>query len=284
MIDGDIGKDWPADVLSALQLFRQGDLVESPAFAFGIGSVPLWGADEDRVELDPTGTNGSRVWEAHPLDGPRWGLITTQTCDLVEQGVPSQPWFSICPVYELDPTQADADKLLGKQYIVKLDGPALGGTWVADLRIEVPIEKSFLAGKTPLRGFASERDAERFGVRLGAKRARPAFANELADEVIRKIGKKRANNKAKSRPVFDQLQALRLDVEQGYNLRPRVVRLHVICKQEPTDAVRAWFAGWEESVRAAAHGDGIQLMGSAYHDGRAMDLSTYERSVDLGLA
>ncbi len=161
------------------------------------GTQRLWGIDGDRDGIDPSGERESRIWEAHPADGPEWGIITTQTCDLEEQGTPVQPWFAVSPVYQLA-DNPEAAKLAGKQYVVRLSNPALNGTWIADLRIEVPVEKSFLAGKAPVAGFSDGKAAEEFGIRLGRPRARSAFANELSNEVIRKITRKRANNRARS--------------------------------------------------------------------------------------
>ena len=64
-----------------------------------------------------------------------------------------------------------------------MTGPA-GKRLVADLRIELPLEKSLLAGRVPIRGFATEEQENTFGRLLGTRRARAALANELVDTVM----------------------------------------------------------------------------------------------------
>jgi hypothetical protein len=49
-----------------------------------------------------------------------------------------------------------------------------GGFWVADLRLEVPVEKGWLAGQQRKPGYLDEIGAEKFGQRLVRIRERPA--------------------------------------------------------------------------------------------------------------
>lgn len=104
MIDG--GNDpssWPPTVVGQLAQFRQGSLISRPPFAYHASSTnPLWKAsrlaagDEDPVlvELDLP-------------DRPPYGIITTQSCDIDEEGKNRKPWVQIAPVYELPPTDGN---------------------------------------------------------------------------------------------------------------------------------------------------------------------------------
>ena len=100
MIDQHIKRPWPREVLEALRLFKQGDLIDKPPF-FYAALPPLEIFDAGGlIDEEP------QVVELHPDDAPPYGIITTQTCDLDEQGEPSQPWLQVSPVYEVEEGQA----------------------------------------------------------------------------------------------------------------------------------------------------------------------------------
>jgi hypothetical protein len=198
VIDRHLERRWPPEVTQALDRFKQGDLIERPPFFFGAPPEPrIW--DVGEVDDDPAG-DASQINELHPDDGPPFGVITTQTCDLAEQGPPTQPWFQVSPVYALEGDAASQAESLRKNYIIALTGSGLGaGTWVADLRIELPLEKTFLAGRIPICGFETEDEAEGFGRALGERRARAALANDLVESITGLLRRRKANNKSARR-------------------------------------------------------------------------------------
>jgi hypothetical protein len=294
VIDRHLRDPWPEDVGEACGRFKQGDIIEKPPFFYGVSSGSrIWGADEegeaddpvDEGEADDPLDDGSQVDELHPDESPEFGIITTQTCDLSEQGRPTQPWVQVSPVYRIEGEPEDEERLLSKGYIVELTGPDLpDGRWVADLRIEVPLEKTVLVDRAPIAGFASEDETDDFARILGVRRARAALANELVDSVIRLIRKKKANNKARAARVWDELYRLGLQIEEGSRLKPAAVRLHVICAGHPSDLVREWFTEWEDRARHDAAEVDITLHTTRYHDAGSMDVRLADRLIDPGIS
>jgi hypothetical protein len=294
VIDRHLRGPWPENVAEACGRFKQGDLIKKPPFFYGVSSRSrIWGPDEENDADDPVEEgeaddavgDESHVDELHPDESPEFGIITTQTCDLSEQGRPTQPWIQVSPVYRLEGEPEDQEYLLSKAYITELTGPDLPeGRWVADLRIEVPLEKTVLLDRAPIAGFGSEDEADEFARRLGVRRARAALANELVETVIRLIRKKKANNKARAARVWDDLYKLGLQIEEGTRLKPAAVRLHVICTGDPSVLVQEWFTEWEDGARHEAAEVDITLHTTRYHDARSMDLRLADRLIDPGIS
>ncbi|HEX8103573.1 MAG TPA: hypothetical protein VF533_13235 [Solirubrobacteraceae bacterium] len=302
MIDKHIKRPWPDEVKKALSDIRQGDVVEAPPFFYAHGGkIRLWDVpvdDEDGESPDGDGELDdkseadepeSRVEEIFPADAPPFGIITSQTCDLDEQGPkPSNVWFQVSPVYPVPKNADEANRLLNKQSTVKLNGPGMPpGEWIADLRIELPVEKSWLVKKKRVRGFDSEAEAERFGLKLGRRRARPALANELVEHITgslrqRKGIKKPADARKLAREVWkDDVYRVLLAIEAGTRLKPTAVKLHVVCQGTPTERAKEWFGGWEDEARHAAATVGIELHMTGFHDARTANLHEYDRWVEL---
>lgn len=283
MIDRYLRHSWPADVLEALGRFKQGDLIERPPFFYGVTpGMRLWSPDDE--DDDPEGQeNSSQVEELHPEDSPAFGIVTTQTCDIVEQATPTRPWLQVSPVYRLDEIDPkDRQRFLSKASIVELTGPDLPqGRWVADLRLEMPLEKTVLVGRETIAGFATEEEAEGFGGLLGRRRARAALADELVESVIRLIGKRKRNNQKLTAAVWNELYKLGLQIEQGSRMKPVAVRLHVISMEEPNERVKSWFQAWEDQAREEAAAVDITLHTTRHHDSRSMDIKLADRLIDL---
>src|SRR6266511_358918 len=187
MIDRGL-RPWPQELTETLDRFVQGDIVEAPAFTFiGSRGAPLWGegdaeageGDEESCSTELSSAHEIDVVELPPSSEQQLSIITTNTCDLCEAGPPEQPWFQLSPVYTV---ATEATTL--KQYLVQLDPPELpAATWVADLRLEVAVEKTWLLGKTPIKSFRSEEGYLTLGRALGRRRDRAALADHLVDAV-----------------------------------------------------------------------------------------------------
>ena len=269
MIDEYIKRPWPPEVAQALARFKQGDLIDRPPFFYG---------RHPTLELFDAGgpaEGDSRVHELHPDDAPPYGVITSQTCDLDEQGTPTQPWFQVSPVYPLSD-----EAILNKAYIVELTGP-LGRRYIADLRIELPLEKTLLVGREPIAGFATEEETDEFARLLGVRRARAALANELVNTAIRLIGRRKANNKRRAERAWGTIWRLGLQIEEGSRLCPVAVRLHVLSAGEPTEEALTWFADWEDIAREEAERVGITLHTTRHHDATSMDARLADRLITL---
>jgi hypothetical protein len=214
------------------------------------------------------------------LEGEIFGVVTSQTCDVAEEGIPAQPCFQAAPAYRL------GDEYAGRtlpQYLVALEPPDLEpGVWVADLRIEVPVEKTFLVGRRPIAAFSDEGGCLRFASALGRRRDRAALAAHLVDAVADTLRKQKRNNK-KFRQVFKDVQSVRLNINRGTRMNPAVARVHVVTRGPIEEAARDRFESWWEGARDDAGAVGIELLPNEYHDGRSMDVELYDRLIDLGI-
>jgi len=201
---------WPPGALAALRLFVQGDVVETPPlFYFADPSRPVWA----RTRAYAIDSEGPEVIEMPAAAGPRYGLITTQTCDIGEEDAdrPIKPWVQISPIYD---RSRDLDsgwrrKLRrgeGPRYLMHL--PALpDGFWVADFRIEVPVEKGWLATRRRLDGFADEATQRRVGERIAMLRSRPAFAGRFVELVQRPLVAALRDLRARNRDLYDRMDS-----------------------------------------------------------------------------
>jgi hypothetical protein len=146
--------------------------------------------------------------------------------------------------------------------------------------MELPLEKSILSGRDPIRGFAGEVDAEAFARELGRRRARAALANELVDEVIALLRARRSKRKGMWK---NHVFRLMLEIEGGTRLAPAAVRLHVITPEKTLDEVRKFFDEWEDETREPASVAGIDLWATSYHDARSISLLEYDDWIELNL-
>lgn len=280
MIDEGLPDPWPPEVLEALARFKQGDLVEQPPIFYAASPAHgIWDltrgagvadAEEDLLELADE-------------DRPQYGLITTQTCDIAEEGRPDHPWIQVVPVYQMVDV-SDADRRLleehRRSHLVLLHPPDLpGGTWVADLRIEVPIEKSWLVGREPIESLRAEDDYQVLAERLAAKRDRPALATPVVTTVIRPLTNwLRGNAGMREAAKVDQLRLAvgptRLQVDRA--------NLLVLTSDAPlSEADRVPWDRWWNRTRPKAAEAGIDLLGNQYESYDTLSAQVYRTTVPL---
>lgn len=249
------GKDeWPPGVLDHLRRFEQGHLVRNlPFFYFTDPKHPVYagrsGASDTVEEL---------VWDAEEFP---YGMIATQTCDLREEDSnrPKQPWFHCCPVYRID----DPDRGLpqGQAGLVKKghlqhfvwvpDIPEPAGVWAADLRLLVPIEKSWLLKQEPIEGFAEEAERLLIGRRLALIYSRPAFDPALVTSVsgpavaaLRKLAKHDVDLYGE---IADSVYAIGVRSDRLAEMTLESVEIVLLCWREPSiEAKQFWDACSEE--------------------------------------
>ena len=210
MIDDRIHSEWPHAVLDAVRQFRQGDVVDQPPFFyFRSEEYAVW-----KLQLEPSeDADYGSIVDLDPADRPPYGLITTQTCDLYEEGTrPRQPWFAVAPAYDFTSKLKDGQREQIRRgevgHLVLLTADWLGdGTWVADLRIEVPVEKGWLVGREPRPGFASLAECKTLAGRLATRRGRPALSAALTSNIVLPL---RTWLKDKGRRYRDEVESLRL--------------------------------------------------------------------------
>jgi hypothetical protein len=148
--------EWPDGVLEGLRRFVQGDLVAAPPLAYLTDpSAPIW--EESRRFAADIAESGDPpepdVIHFPPAAAPPYGMITTQTCDLVEEEteVPLWPWVQLVPVYDMHSTLNSGEMGLlrkGRWRRSLLHVPALNpGFFVADFRLSFPVEKGWLVAQ-----------------------------------------------------------------------------------------------------------------------------------------
>lgn len=277
MIDRGIATSWPREVVAATERFALGDLIESPPFFYGAGERhAVW--DDTALSHSDSG-----VAELSADSRPPYGIITSQTCDIAERAArKEQPWVQISPVYAVE-SEADIRQRL---FLYRVRPPDLPERlWVADLRLEIPLEKSLLAGRTPIRGFASEQDAVAFAQRLGRRRDRAALADSINDVLYRRLSKRMSNNRPRAKRAFDQIHAVGIEIAEGTRIEPIAVQVHFITtggqlEDEATEFLESWWDAAREE--AAGHQPSLRLLPNEYHDGGRMDLAIYDRLIPLG--
>jgi hypothetical protein len=199
-------------------------------------------------------------------------------------GEPIHPWVQLAPVYEVDMRPEDEPGFLKRQYLVRLTAPRFAEkVWVADLRIEWPVDKSLLVGREPIMGFAEEKHVIAFAARVGRRRDRAVLSNELAEVVDSSLRKLRANNKNAAKRVYSRSR-IALVIEQGTRLRPIAAGLHVITNGVIPSEDEEYFEKWWDKARLEAASHEITLVPNTYHDGNAINVYTYDDLIPLDLA
>ena len=263
MIDDRLPEEWPDAVLAAAREWRQGYVVEEPPFFYYRSeSEPLWeiGLADDEEAGD------AALVELDPDLRSRFGLITTQTCDLYEEGRPRQPWFAVAPVYDIaariQPAQIGQLMRGDFSYLVLLTAGWLpSGHWVADLRIEMPVEKGWLVGRDPRPGFAEIKDYDKLAARLASRRGRPALSPLLTVSLTKPL---RDWLNGRGKPSRDSLESLRLRVV-GDPVTSTQAELLVITRDEGmTPELEARWREWEAARLQSAETDGVLLQPFRY--------------------
>lgn len=183
-------QSWPEAVRNATAGLRQGTLVASPPLTYAASA-------EDPIH------SVTRAWASSPSAQtgvvnvissdrrPPYGLIVTQTCDLVEEGRPKRPWIQVAPVYQLFADRGDRTRIQqGRAFdylvpITALSPPPEGALWVADLRLLMSIEKGWLVDRETLSAFEDESGYDRLAGQVSRRFARTAYATVVVERVLK---------------------------------------------------------------------------------------------------
>jgi hypothetical protein len=250
-IDSDIRPDgWNEELREVLASMHQGRLVADPPIAYyATQDHPLTHTTARWAERKSATAPGPVA----PRNRPPWGIVTTQTCDLIEEGAPKRPWFTVAPVYVFrcaPGTKSQITQGRGFAYLfaVTMLGEAPNGLWVADLRLEVPVEKGWLIGRRTQEAFATQREYFDFAERLAHLRSRFAYPRDLDTIFLRPC--------LELLKVLDERYGIRIEprYEAGKDREdPNTVRLVLIFEEEPSAEIRedvlAW---WVESFAGEA--------------------------------
>lgn len=293
---------WPAGLLEELRQFRQGDVVSSPPYFY-------WG-DPQHPVLALTGQyadEGEGVIEA---DGRfDYALIATQTCDIAEEDAerPGQPWVHLCPVYDaeqryrsttIEPGTPDEKlpKLLpGEERSLIRNGrsqrylwlPALrDGFWVADLRLLLPVEKGWLAGRNPIAAFRTEAERTDVGHRLAWLHDRPAFDGRFVRTVQQPLVDALRALRRESREAFDRLsdQVAEVGVSTDQNLAIDTAEILLLCTAPLDTDLDGWARDWWTASAEAADEEQLTLLPLRVELLDELSASEYRRLTRVPLA
>ncbi len=271
MIDDGILRPWPDEIGTTTAPLRQGHLFANPPFFYlGDPRFALWDATS-ALPVD----GGADVVLLNDDEGPPYGLVVTQSCDLDESDhEPRRPWFQICPVYPLDPDNLGDDFRRELENDTRLDLAKLKPPdldqhfyWVADLRIEVPVEKGWLVGRDRVEAFADEDGYDKLAVRLRERVSRVAYADSLT-QLIRKLQDKfqRLGANGEVKRGVSQIRARIVPSR----LAPELVQFIVVKNGDATPKVEEWFDNWHAEVRAGEAVQDLDLQPPRYTDWDSM--------------
>jgi hypothetical protein len=262
--------EWPPGVLKELQKFSQGDLIESPPLAYlADPAVPIW--EESRRFADELAKSGGPLEPEIILFPdkltPPFGMIVSQTCDVVEEDTerPVWPWVQIVPVYDMEAQLDAGDRSLqrkGKGAARYLHVPLIGpGFYVADFRLCFPVEKGWLANQPRIDGFGSEELRQRVGDRVAALSGRPAFGGNFVATVQKPIRTAVRSLKSTNRVLYDEIEnkVPELGIRLDSRLQPTTAQVVVLCDEPLSDALRAWWEACLDSLRPEAAASGIAM-------------------------
>jgi len=280
VIDRGLSEEWPEEVVAATRLFKQGDVIEmAPLFDSADTTHPIWVLTRRLAEEGDIGVQLIDIDPAHGLFAHV--IITTQTCDIGEQSqTPEMPWIQVAPVYGIQ----TGDQLLTRGYVIRLTGPTfIPGLFVADLRLEMPLEKSLLVGLRPTDGFTSENDYVAFAELLGRRRQRAAIASSVYDLVRGGLRRKANGNQSRWARVGPQVYKLKLSIQEGTRADPRAVQLHVVSVEPLNEDARGWFEQWWDRERLEAERRGFALLANGYIDKTNIDVRIYDQLIELDI-
>lgn len=290
MIDQGLPPAWPAEVFAALGAFSQGDLVERPPFFYVASSrYGIWELTRDFGEVSLS----DEIFELDSDFRPPYGLITTETCDLVEEDrknfAGQQPWFSVAPVYDLTgiigPERLDLLDSGRLAFFRRIKGDPPGdGIWAVDARIECPIEKSWLVGRTPIQVLRTAEERSEIAEFLANRRNRPVLSSQLHSALIRSLRRWIERMKPERRSeVMAGIEEVRVIVA-GDPLDPDGAGLIIVLTDEAKASIirDVWDAKWE-AFRAKCEEVGISLIPNAYETYDTLSARKYRQSFRVPL-
>jgi hypothetical protein len=283
---------WPDGVLDAVATFRQGDVVRD---------LPLfWWADPATAVHDITrraGELASHERLVGPKDRARYGMVTTQTCDLALEGGgrPKSAWVQLAPVFDAtatvgngEPSHTDAQidgikkgQSNSKVWLPNIPEP---GVWYADLSFEVTVERGWLSQRERIDGFGDETAREQIGVRLAWLRSRPALDGNFTTHVQGPLVDALRKAKKKRRALFERMheQILEVAIRPDSRLNMTAVDI-VVLHSGVDDEVRTW---WEEQLviaQANAQQCGIAVIGARLVNAEDLSAAEYRNMITMPL-
>lgn len=269
---------WPDGLLDKLRHWEQGDIVPAPQFFyFADPSAGIW--EGTRLFTD-TSTEPEVILAPDELVPP-YGMVTTQTCDIAEEDSPRpmRPWVQICPVYAVKNwKRRKLEGGKGPRYWLLVPDMPVEGVWVADLRIELPVEKSWLASQERIEGFTDEEEKRRVGKRLAWLRGRPAFSRELNavhQALYEMIDRPQSAQSELHQTLMEQLEEVAVQVDSY--LAPTRVQFIFLTNVPMASECRAWFESWRDNLLEEATYSGLELHAFDFRTMESVPITEYRR-------
>ncbi len=253
---------WPEAVRAATRDIRQGVLIERPPLVYAANAE--YPVHEITRRWAASSRASSGAVNITAVDKrPPYGLVVTQTCDLVEEGRPKRPWLQVAPVYFQRLSRGDKRRILqGRAFdylcpVTSLD-TIEEGLWVADLRILIAIEKGVLVDLEAFPAFAEQTEYDRLSNQLSRRFSRPAYPRRINDYLIRPVQSmllELAERYVGADPISDVGLALgrsRLDPDNAQV----VFLLHGPIENE----LRTFLVDWWAPVAAHAENAGLTVL------------------------
>jgi len=278
--------DWGDEARTALDGWRQGDLVET-------GKTLLWigpGGSDPITSTAGGDPLADRVLViAKQPEGTGFSVITSQTCDVIGEGPGStQPWVQVSPVCRIP----DADTNLIAQIhdrralnYFKVTGMKLEGFYAADLRLSQPISKAVLLEQKPRRAF-DETLAPVFAEQLSMKAGRVSLHDLLSDSLARALGSMVASEvKAGTWPAY--VEQFRIGISQGTALNPLAFYLLAVTEVDATadvtKKIERCFERWKKDSRAELRRANIVPGKVVVRDLAGLPIATYRNTFPLAI-
>ena len=161
------------------------------------------------------------------------------------------PGCRCAPVYEVASTDGNLGNIRNWKFAYLAPVTALGPTWVADLRIEFPVEKSWLVLQASRPGFNSPEEFDRFARFCGDHRSRQGLATSIYEHVLTPLHAalvQLASDVTQVHAAFvEQVEHLYLDIH-GDRLQPETMQLVFVSVQALNNSVVEHLDAWWESV------------------------------------
>lgn len=249
---------WRHGTYESLDRWRQGHILD------GVPLVALASARVSRLWAEGQGIAASVAGVpilTSDLPTTHRAMVVSQGCELVKR---TFPFATLAPVYEasqiLASSQQDSARAGLTWHFVPLK-PAWavdGEFWVADLRLEIAVDKSILLESTPLEALPDEVSYAKLSERLAAIRSRPAVPQPTLDHVIRPLCEHLAQRVSEGASPLRGVREVRALSDHPIN--PSAVTLFVITEDNDEVDADEW-AQAQAAVHAAAAEAGITLAG-----------------------
>lgn len=281
---------WPQEVLQAAASFVCGDVVRNPPYFYFAN--PAYAVLE-RTKRYTEGSDRPELIDASRLAAP-FGVITTQTCDVgeIDFPIPSKPFIQVSPVFDGSSLDGSLRSLLrkGKPVQAFLHLPGLAevqeGFWVADFRLEMPIEKSWLVGRNPIRGFASEEEARIVPKVIGQLRNRPAWADSVNESVGSTLTNALTELKSGNRELYTSVCSAidEIGVKSDSMLNPQWIEVMAFSHESLSAEVQEWWENTGDRIRESAAGQGLHVQSVETSNLDSLPVSRYRKYITANLS